>query len=248
MKVMLVAEKDTTHEIISRYLRPRGFDVVYYRSPLKAMDNLDEIDPDVVIFSAEDFPRHWKPFILLLREASQKGQYAFILLKGEWFSEEEAAKAQELEVHGIIEEKLDERRTLDRLEDLLSRFSVIDEIRTEHRYIPEKNEHLEFIFTHPKNSKIVPGKLTDLSPTGASFEPDDPSTSADIPLNSIIKRCSLKIGEDYITLSCKVIRNMERMAFKFSEISEEQIQKIIDFVDRRAERELQMILHNNGSS
>jgi len=31
------------------------------------MDNISEIQPELVLFSAEDYPRHWKIFLKVLR-------------------------------------------------------------------------------------------------------------------------------------------------------------------------------------
>src|SRR6056297_3862262 len=108
MKTILVIEDQETKERISRHLMPLGFDFIHYLNPVKALDNIDEIEPDLVIFSAEDFPRHWKPFIRLLRAKHSKEEAVFILLTGENFSSEEASKATILDVNGMISAQLDD--------------------------------------------------------------------------------------------------------------------------------------------
>lgn len=247
MKMLLVAEKEETREILSSYFRPRGFDLIHYRSPLKAMDNIDEIAAQVVVFSAEDFPRHWKPFVKLLRQTQSKERTAFILLSGERFSEQDAEKAQFLEVNGTVSEKFEEPGELRRIDELLTRYSNLTEGRSEHRYIPEPYDDLEFLFTHPSTYRVVTGRLTDLSPSGCSFDPDDPRTTTDLPPNAEIPRCSLNVDGEALIFGCRVVRNAERLALKFTQLDDEQRRKIIDFVDRRSERELQSALKKNAA-
>ena len=145
MKILLVAYKDATRESLLRHLKPRGLDLIHYRNPIKAMDNIDEIEPDFVFFSAEDFPRHWKPFIQLMRESFTREQTFFVLLKGEQFSFDEAAKAKHLQVNGIIREDLEDRKEFRRLEELLVKYSRLVQNREGIRYIPEDHDKREFV-------------------------------------------------------------------------------------------------------
>jgi hypothetical protein len=244
MKILLVAEKDSTRESLLLHLTPRGFDLIHYRNPIKAMDNIDEIEPDVVFFSAEDFPRHWKPFLKLLRVSFNKERTTFVLLKGDLFPFEEAAKAKHLEVTGIIRENLEDRKEYSRLEELLSHYTSLKEIRSQNRYIPETSDKVEFIFTHPDDNSIITGAIFDLSPTGTAFEPDEPDKTKKIAMGTVIPRCSLKIETEYLSVSSKVIRNDGRLAFQFMEIDEDITRIITDFIERRAERELSSALQS----
>ncbi len=246
MKVLLVAEKERTHDILSSHLRPRGFDFIHYRNPIKAMDNIDEIEPDIVVFSAEDFPRHWKPFLAFLRGAYEHHKISFVLLSGDEFPFEEASKANHLGVAGIVRESVDNRNELQKLEELVTRYSSMKEERQDLRYIPDSYDDLEFLITHPTKLRIITGVLFDLSPGGAAFVPDDPKISSDIPSGTTIPDCSLKLEQEYLSIQCKVIRNSERMALRFIDPPEELQSKIIDFIDKRAERELKMLLEDKS--
>lgn len=70
MKAMLVIEKDSIKHKVVEHLAPQGFVFIHYTNPLKAMDNIDEVAPEIVLFSAADYPRHWKPFLQLFRQGS----------------------------------------------------------------------------------------------------------------------------------------------------------------------------------
>ena len=68
MKLLVVAQREDLKNLVVYHLNPLGFEIVFYSDPVKVIDNLDEIAPEMVIFNAQDFPRHWKPVLKLLRE------------------------------------------------------------------------------------------------------------------------------------------------------------------------------------
>ena len=210
------------------------------------MDNIDEIEPDVVFFSSEDFPRHWKPFLKLLRASFEKDTTTFVLLKGDLFPFEEAAKAKHLEVTGIIHENLEDRKEYSRLEELLSHYTSLKEVRSESRYIPEISDDVEFVFTHPDDHSVITGSIFDLSPTGAAFEPDEPDKTKKMLIGMEIERCSLKIESEYFSFASKVIRNDGRLAFQFLDIDENVTNTITNFIDRKSERELNTALQRES--
>ncbi len=236
MKALLVAEKDSTRISLLHHLTPRGFDLIHYRHPIKAMDNIDEIGPEVVFFSAEDFPRHWKPFVTFLRGSLPKGKTTFVLLKGEIFSPDEAAKAKHLEVACIIQENLENRKEWGRLEKLLSRYAPHIEGRSEARYFPEEHDDIEFIFTHPQNYSVITGTISALSPNGTAFTPDDLSLVSSIAANTRIRHCSLRIDADFISFQAKVMRNADQMGLNFLDLDERQKTTIAKFIERRVDR------------
>lgn len=248
MKVLLVAEKESIKDSLLLHLVPRGFDLIHYRNPIKAMDNIDEIAPDAVFFSAEDFPRHWKPFLKLLRMSFSKENTTFILLKGEVFPFEEAAKAKHLEVNGIIRENLEDRKEYKRLEELLSRYTPLVEERNIARYIPESSDPVEFMFTHPHNHAIITGSIFDLSSTGAAFEPDEPDKTKGLAVGTEVRLCSLRVEKEYFTFPAKIIRNEGRLALQFLDVEKGVASAIDDFIKRKPERELQQVLQGEASN
>ena len=43
MKTLLIIEHDNLKEQVIEHLAPRGFDFIHYRNPIKAIDNIEEI-------------------------------------------------------------------------------------------------------------------------------------------------------------------------------------------------------------
>jgi DNA-binding NarL/FixJ family response regulator len=239
MKLLLVAERQETKEHLAFHLPPIGIEIIHYSNPLKAMDNIEEIDPQIVLFSCADFPRHWKPFLKLLRDDKARHESIFILLRTEDFSVQEAAKAVHLEVNGIISESLSSERLVHRLEEILLRYGMIkDRARKNRRYLPADFDDLEFILTHPQNLKVVTGVLDDISLTGARFTPDNPKLTEDLDRGAQIPACSLQVGEAILAVSCKLVRNEKYMGLQFLSFSDSDMGLLKDYLDSRAERAL----------
>jgi hypothetical protein len=238
MKILLVVEKEITEKLLSMHLRPLGFEFIHYRNPIKAMDNIEEVDPEIVFFSAEDFPRHWKPFLKLLRETHSKEETVFILLVGDVFPFEEAAKAVYLSVNGIIHEDLQDKRKLQNIEGLLSRYKLVRDRRAEGRYLPEDFDEIEFLFTHPETMKLITGAIEDISLTGINFVPDNARMTTDLDEGVEVPSCSLRIGDNIVSVNCKVIRTNHQIAFQFIQLEPDDKNKIKNYLEQKAERQL----------
>lgn len=63
MKALLVLDDKEKLNLLKEKLNNEGFDTICYQWLMKALDNLEEISPHIVIISAEDYPRHWKIFV-----------------------------------------------------------------------------------------------------------------------------------------------------------------------------------------
>ena len=151
------------------------------------MDNLDEVLPDVILFSAQDFPRHWKPFLAFLRDFRAREQCVFVLLTGEDFDHEEADKAQALQVNGIVHEHLRDREELARLKELVNRYRDIGDARTEKRIVPSSTDQIGFVFTHPDRMELLFGRVEDVSAAGVSFVPADRQKTMDLRRGVLVR-------------------------------------------------------------
>lgn len=238
MKILLVSERDELREFMKRNFIPRGAEIIQYYNPIKAMDNLDEVDPEVVMFSGTDFPRHWKPFLVFLRDTKPRDQCVFVLLRGDDFDHEEADKAQALGVNGIADEQLRDRRELSRLKELISRYRDIGDARAEKRLIPSDVDSVRFVFTHPHRMELVCGHVDDISATGVAVIPYDRHQIMDLAVGSDLPRCSLRVGEHIISFSARIVRNERTLSLVFGPLTDGQKALIRSYVAGHAEREL----------
>ena len=237
MKILVVAEKERITEPIKKHLPPLGFDFIFYKNPVKAMDNLYEISPELIIFSAEDFPRHWKPFLKVLREYFPHDKCVFILLKTSYFTLEDAEKSAFLGVNGLVDEDLDEYALIDRLKGIFSRYILPRETRRYRRYFVTDYDNVSFLFNHPETLELIPGKVVEISAKGATILIPEHYTGQ-FGQGSRIKLCSLKIEDKIITIDCTILRSDFYTTIIFDTILNEDMQYIQNYFENRVYREL----------
>lgn len=242
MKVLIVSQSEGIKNLLSYHLKPVGFDVVHYNDPVKAIDNLEELDPEMILYHTGDFPRHWKPLLKLLRQKKAKEETVFILLKGADFPFEEAAKASHLGINGIIDANLQEKQQVLQLEELFRRYRSIKDQRRFHRLVPNALDKLQLLFTHPYTLAIITGSLSEVSIKGASFKPSDPLATQDLKRGQEIPVCTLRVGEHIISILCQVTRNNGEMGLQFRSFETGGHHKLFQYIQTRADRELNLAI------
>lgn len=246
MKMLMVAASDQYAADLSYHLKPLGFDLERISDPVRALEQLDEIDPQAILCSAADFPRHWKALLRFGREKKNKEELIFILIAPPNFDLDEAAKAAHLGVNGIIGENLADKQELFRLEELVRRYHSVKDKRSFQRLVPSDVDVLGFAFTHPVRLALVMGTLREISIQGASFYPTQPSAASDLPVGHEIHNCSLKIGDDVIHVTCRLTRNHEELGFQFLSFEEDGHHKLLKYIQERPERVLKRALAARG--
>ena len=210
MNLLLVLDSDDNCGIISRSTGPLGFALVRYRHVLKAMDNIDEINPAVIIVSAKDFPRHWKILVQFVRSERPREICSIIILKGAGFSTEETSKALFLGANEVLDDTLDKPESLDRLLNILSRKVPLDERRKHNRFFVEPWDRVGFLVASTKgdtkDKSIITGNVKTISARGLSFLPDESTYSEGIALCGELNECSLRVGDAILSPVCRVVR------------------------------------------
>jgi hypothetical protein len=215
MKLLVILGSDDILNLISQNIKPLGFDLIRYQYVLKAMDNIEEIEPSTIIISAKDFPRHWKIRVQFVRYTHSKSECPIILLKGPNFSLEDASKAFYLGVSGIVSEDLTRPSEVDQLQRLLSRYLQLEEKRKTNRYHVEGSREAGVCVVNPVNRALLNGQVKTLSASGISFDPDGTFGLDLLEENIELSECSLRIGEDFITPICRVVRTDPDISLEF---------------------------------
>jgi hypothetical protein len=242
MKALFLIESDRIADIARFYLKPLGFETIRYRNPAKAADNLEEIDPDAIVISARDFPRHWKVIAGMARNSKNKDQCVIILLKGDSFPIEEAAKAAYLGVNGVVKDDLEDRREQSRFQQLLKRYIVVDDERASERIQPSSWDKLDFIFSHPRSLAPISGRLELISSSGLSFVPDSPALVSDLFTGELIEDCSMRVGPDIVDLSCIVVHPGRVLGLEIHRIADDDKSRLDEYLASCPEREMAAIM------
>jgi hypothetical protein len=215
MKLLLVLGSDDSYDIFTQYIKPLGFELIRYRHVLKAMDNIDEVDPTGIIISARDFPRHWKILVQFVRNQRPKESCPIIILKGDTFPLEETSKAFFLGVNGIVNESLNDVVEIDRLQSILGRFIQVNEKRKAHRYHSAPWNRIGFLITNPSDKIIIPGTVKTISSSGISFSPVNSAMMKDIYLDTELNECSLRAGNSILSPVCRLVRTGRTVSLEF---------------------------------
>lgn len=242
MKALLIIDDETTSQLVAFYLKPLGMDIIRYRDPLKALDNLEEIQPDAVIMSARDFPRHWKSIVVNIRGQTSKSSCVVVLMKGEFFPFEEAAKAAHLGVNGVIREDLGDEEERTRFQQLFKRYVQVDEARNTDRRPVAKWDRLDFVFSHPESLKPITGRVETISSSGLSLRPDHPALCNDLEPDTIIEGAGLRVDKAVISCDCRLVRRGAILAFAFSSMDEADRENLRRYLASTPERQMRHLM------
>ena len=100
MKALIIADDEVVIRRVSATAESSGYDVIVYRWFLKALDNMEEVAPHLVIISIIDYPRHWKT--LAQFASGSNFRTTIILYTSGSLSAEEMEKAAQLGIRGTF--------------------------------------------------------------------------------------------------------------------------------------------------
>lgn len=165
MKALIINEDSFVTEELNFILKEKNIETINYSWLLKAMDNIEEIQPDIIIINASEYPRHWKILAQFIKSEIVGKKILFFLYTPYVFSDIELKKAEALDVDCIFS-SFDSFET----EKL---FKTIHEFRDDF-IIDSKKEHL-FSRAFSDNG---------YSDNGYSEENEDEIFSVDMLLNN----------------------------------------------------------------
>ncbi|GMO27514.1 MAG: hypothetical protein Ta2B_08200 [Termitinemataceae bacterium] len=236
MKLLLVMDSPQQHSILSDYVESLGFDTIWYRFVLKAMDNLDEISPDGIFINAQDFPRHWKTLISFYRSSHLAQNSPVLVLHGDHLAEKEAEKARHLNVNCLMNvEKIESKESLDSLRRVLQSTIPAQHWLKNVENSRIKPKHLSMIITHPHTGVLISGKIKKITSFGAVFVADYLELTRNFELSTVLNGCSLRAGNAILSPSCKIISiDDDAISFEFISFTENEKKILENFLARIA--------------
>ncbi len=195
MKTLLITASETETENCAQYLESIGSENITYRWPVKAMDNISEIAPHLVVINADDFPRLWKTFVQFMRADPTFDHAIIFLVSGHDLSEKEQEKAQTLGIKKVLPRKLSEtdKRTI---------YNML----VQENLVSEKTS-MQFAFRHPADYRIITGRIMSMFSSIIIFKPEKRYLIDNIKPGTVIKSCTLKIGHTTTEPPVKVLSN-----------------------------------------
>jgi hypothetical protein len=230
MKLLLVLGSDDNYNVVSANVQALGFDIVRYRHVLKAMDNIDEVDPSAIIISARDFPRHWKILVQFVRNERAKEVCPIIILKGPNFNTEETSKAFFLGVNGIASDSLGNQEDVDRMKNILGRSPPSYEEKKNRNFPVEPWHRVGFLVSDLSEKSIIAANVNSISSTGLSFSPVPPLSSKTVKVDKELRECSLRTGDAILSPVCRITGMGKDITLEFISFPENEIQILNDYL------------------
>ena len=183
MKVLIITENTEISSKISAIAKTYGADTIVYKWFLKALDNIEEIQPDLIILNSCEYPRLWKTLVQFVKSGIGGENVGIYLYEEAPLSAEDQKKYSELGINGYFKN-----------------------ITKEELYFLNPDAPLpaigQILLSMPESGKILSGKLNSLSDTKIKctldFTPD--FSSDEIPYISV---CVDKKIKDY---SARIIK------------------------------------------
>ena len=212
MKAIIICDDEEVIAKVDAALASLSYDTIIYRWLLKALDNIEEIRPDIVVVSASDYPRHWKTLTQFIKSGIGGKIPDVILYVPESFSDAEKKKARQLGIKGIFSSSDKSGISLFRsivtspigepapsLEEAETdvpdaEAASISEMETVSPEGLSDDKIGTAVFTHPKTGAFVTGSIRRLSDGNAEFTADIPSLTQGISPGDRIEELSLRTG------------------------------------------------------
>ncbi len=157
MKALIISDDEYVINHLQSLLKSLNFDLITYKWLLKALDNIEEIQPDLIFVSANEYPRHWKTLVQFVKSGIGGKNIAIYLYNSTALSDDDNKKALSLGINGIL---------------LSFEKENIEEIRTNINTIfgnPDKKDKIEvfekgeFLLTNPNTNSLMTGTFNKMS-------------------------------------------------------------------------------------
>ena len=181
MKALIISEDENVYTTLDEILKKASYDTIIYKWLLKALDNIEEIRPDLIVVSSSEYPRHWKTLVQFVKSGIGGDDVQIYLYEPTPVSAEDEEKARILGVNGCFSEfeefdKMVLRQVQEPQEETQEPQAEIEEPEQEE---PAVTNTGHFMFTNPSSQKFISGKYFDYNGKTLSctfFDENDLST------------------------------------------------------------------------
>ncbi|MGL1894669.1 MAG: hypothetical protein OCD02_23815 [Spirochaetaceae bacterium] len=193
-----------------------GIETVHYKNPLKAIDNLHEIEPNILYLCKDDFPRLWKIVLSGVRDIFSNEETIFIL---EGKLNEDETKAFDFLKGSLLISELEPKAIK---EAILGKFPVSSNTDS---YYPTSGE-IGLGFINPDDYAFINGQISLLTNSELNFTPENIEDLNNLAVGTIIKEASLSYGDLVVTLQIEIKNINSEIIFLLKDNSDEY-QKLV---------------------
>ena len=108
MKALIITEDTIISSKINAIAENYGIDTIIYKWFMKALDNIEEIRPDIIILNSSEYPRLWKTLVQFVKSGIGGNNVKIYLYEEKPLSEEDQKKYIELGITGCFNQITEE--------------------------------------------------------------------------------------------------------------------------------------------
>lgn len=194
MKLLYLAKSCLNNRYRSLF-KSLGAEVIQYKNPLKAMDNIPEIEPDILYIVKDDYPRFWKLILSSLRGNSPTANSLYII-EGE-LDEEEKKAFDYLKGTLVLEDNSSLNPIVEKILEINKR-SIFNKV------VYPNNGEVCLGFVKSDDFSFITGTVTEISEEELIFIPENAEDIRDFKTDDIIQNASLSHNETVINLDLTV--------------------------------------------
>lgn len=199
MKTLIISNDEQFTKTIDTFFTRKGYSTIIYKWLIKAMDNLEEIKPDILIMSADEYPRHWKSLVQFMESGIAGKEYKIYLYKKEQVQDEEELKIQKLNIAKVFD-NLDSITLNTTFADCFAKKQQAEPI--ENTKTQSDNEN-SLIITNPGTHNFVYGKYSFINEKALNFSTNDEFYLPKI--NEYIEKLSYRFNNKLYSTSGKIL-------------------------------------------
>lgn len=199
MKILIISDDSAFINTIDSYFQKRGHSSIIYKWLIKAMDNLEEIKPEVIIVSADEYPRHWKSLVQFMESGIAGKEHKIYLYKKEKIEGEEELKIQKLNIAKVFD-NLDSITLNTTFAECFPKTQQAENIENKETTSETENS---LIITNPGTHNFVYGKYTFINEKAIKFSTNDEFYLPKI--NEYIEKLSYRFNNKLYSTSGKIL-------------------------------------------
>lgn len=199
MKILIISDDSAFINTIDSYFQKRGHSSIIYKWLIKAMDNLEEIKPEVIIVSADEYPRHWKSLVQFMESGIAGKEHKIYLYKKEKIEGEEELKIQKLNIAKVFD-NLDSITLNTTFAECFPKTQQAENIENKETTSETENS---LIITNPGTHNFVYGKYSFINEKAIKFSTNDEFYLPKI--NEYIEKLSYRFNNKLYSTSGKIL-------------------------------------------
>jgi len=199
MKTLIISDDAQFTKTIDSFFTRKGHSTIIYKWLIKAMDNLEEIKPDILIISADEYPRHWKSLVQFMKRGITGKEHKIYLYKKEKIEGEEELKIQKLNIAKVFD-NLDSITLNTTFAECFPKTQQAENIENKETTSETENS---LIITNPGTHNFVYGKYSFINEKAIKFSTNDEFYLPKI--NEYIEKLSYRFNNKLYSTSGKIL-------------------------------------------